>query len=61
MLSPARKDIMETREALSIALAALKETSEDRIQARERCKHALSVAMCAATALSKFMQEDDGS
>lgn len=59
-LSLARKEVMETRKDLAIAFSALKSASEDHSKARERCQHALAVAMCADTAVSTFMHEEDG-
>lgn len=60
VLIPARKEIMETREALDISLAALKATSEGHSRAREESQHALDVGMRTATSLPKFIQNDDG-
>lgn len=61
MLSPARKDFMETREGLATALDALKATNEDDSLAREKCQHALAVATCAANDLVTFIQNENGS
>ena len=61
VLIPARAEVSTTHEALSVALLALKVTNEDHHLSRERCQHALAVGMCAATDLSNFIDDDDGS
>lgn len=60
-LGPARIELMETREALAIAMAALKVTSEEHGRDVERIQHALAVGTCVAISMSKFIREDDGS
>lgn len=61
VFSPARTVVLEALEALAISLAALKAKSEDHKQERERAQHALAVGMSRGAALSKFIEEDDGS
>ena len=55
VLIAALKERAETREALAIALFALKSEREDHSQAREREKNAVAVSMGAATTLSGFL------
>ena len=61
VLSPAREAVSTTREALAIAMAALNDASAGHGLARERSQHALAVGMCAETALTKFIEQDEGS
>lgn len=42
-------------------MAALNEASDKHGRATERSHHALAVEMCAASALAKFIEEDEGS
>lgn len=61
LLSQPRAAAMAAREELSIALAALKETSEEHVWARERSQHSLAVVMCSSAALTSFMEVEDDS
>lgn len=60
LLSPTGKVVTNTREALDISLAALKAASDGNSRARERSHHALAVLKCAAGAMAKFIEDDDG-
>ena len=61
VLSPSRSAVTATREALAGAMFELKVSRDTHNTKRERCQHALAVGMCAATDLTSFIDNDDGS
>lgn len=61
VLSPTRTAVTDTRDYLAISMAALKSASDEHSRAREKSHHALEFGMCAAGAMDKFIEDDEGS